>query len=57
MFGTYVVEGNRASGPMVNPGTGEGEIVATLSGATLSLDFVEFWHSPPKHVPYTGTKL
>ena len=57
MFGTYVVEGNVAAGPMVNPGTGEGEIVATLSGATLNLDFVEFWHSPPKHVPYTGTKL
>jgi hypothetical protein len=57
VYGTYVVEGNRAAGPMVNPGTGEGEIVATLSGATLSLDFVEFWHSPPKHVPYTGTKL
>ena len=57
VYGTYVVEGNVASGPMVNPGTGEGEIVATLSGATLNLDFVEFWHSPPKHVPYTGTKL
>ena len=43
--------------PFVNPGTGEGEIVATLAGATLNLDFVEFWHSPPKHIPYTGTKL
>ena len=57
VFGTYAVEGNVAAGPMVNPGTGEGEIIATLSGATLNLDFVEFWHSPPKHVPYTGTKL
>ncbi len=41
---------------MVNPGVGEGEIVATLTGTTLNLDFVEFWHRPPKHVPYTGTK-
>ena len=57
VYGTYVVEGNRAAGPMVNPGIGEGEIAATLSGATLTLDFVEFWHTPPKHVPYTGTKL
>ena len=57
VYGTYVVEGNVASGPMVNPGTGEGEIVATLSGATLDLDFVEYWHDPYKHVPYTGTKL
>ena len=42
---------------MVNPGIGTGEIVAVLEGATLSLDFVEFWHSPAKHVPYTGTKI
>ena len=56
VYGTYVVEGNRAAGPMVNPGVGEGEIVATLTGTTLNLDFVEFWHRPPKHVPYTGTK-
>ena len=57
VYGTYVVEGNRAAGPMVNPGVGEGEIVATLAGGKLTLDFVEFWHTPPKHVPYTGTKL
>lgn len=57
VYGTYVVDGNVAAGPMVNPGTGEGEIVATLSGATLNLDFVEYWHDPYKHVPYTGTKL
>ncbi|HPT15982.1 MAG TPA: hypothetical protein PK388_01730 [Kiritimatiellia bacterium] len=57
VYGTYVVDGNVASGPMVNPGTGEGEIIATLDGNVLSLDFVEFWHNPYKHVPYTGTKI
>ena len=57
VFGTYTVDGNTASGPMVNPGTGEGEIIATLEGDTLSLDFVEFWHNPYKHVAYTGTKI
>ena len=57
VFGTYSVDGNTAEGPMTNPGVGEGEIIAVLDGATLSLDFVEFWHSPPKHVPYVGTKL
>ena len=57
VYGTYVVEGNRAAGPMVNPGTGEGEIIATLSGANLALDFVEFWHDPHKHVLYNGTKI
>lgn len=58
VHGTYTVEGNTASGPMVNPGVGTGEIVAELDGDdTLFLDFVEFWHSPPKHIPYTGSKL
>ncbi len=57
VYGTYTVEGNRAAGPMVNPGTGEGEIVATLSGETLALDFVEYWHNPYKHVLYNGTKI
>ena len=57
VYGTYTVDGNTASGPMVNPGTGEGEIVATLDGDVLTLDFVEYWHDPYKHVAYTGTKI
>ena len=58
VFGTYSVSGNTASGPMQNPGVGTGEIEAVLTGdETLALDFVEFWHSPPKHVPYAGSKL
>ena len=58
VFGTYSVSGNTASGPMQNPGVGTGEIEAVLTGDdTLALDFVEFWHSPPKHVPYAGSKL
>jgi len=57
VYGTYTVDGNTAAGPMVNPGTGEGEIVASLDGDVLSLDFIEYWHTPYKHVPYTGTKI
>lgn len=57
VYGTYTVDGDVARGPMVNPGTGVGEIVATLDGDTLSLDFIEHWHNPYKHVPYTGTKI
>ena len=57
VYGTYSVDGNVASGPMVNPGTGVGEIVATLDGDTLALDFIEHWHNPYKHVPYIGTKI
>ena len=57
VFGTYTVKGNVATGPMTNPGIGEGEIVATIDGDVLSLDFIEHWHNPYKHVPYTGTKI
>ena len=37
--------------------TVEGVAFAALDGSVLSLDFVEFWHTPAKHVPYTGTKI
>ena len=57
VFGTYSVDGDVATGPMTNPGVGTGEIVATIDGDTLSLDFIEHWHNPYKHVPYTGTKI
>ena len=57
VYGTYAVEGNVAAGPMVNPGVGEGEIVAALKNEILSLDFVEFWHDPYKHVAYVGTRI
>ena len=57
VFGTYTVDGNVASGPMTNPGIGTGEIVATLDGDMLSLDFIEHWHNPYKHVPYSGTQI
>ena len=56
-YGTYTVNGDVATGPMINPGTGVGEIVATIDGDTLSLDFIEHWHNPYKHVLYTGTKI
>lgn len=57
MTGTYTVNGNRVAGPLVNPGIGEGEIVATVDGNSITLDFIEHWHNPYKHVPYTGSKL
>ena len=57
MTGTYTVDGDTASGPLENPGVGEGEIVAELDGENLILDFIEHWHNPYKHVPYTGSKI
>ena len=42
---------------MQNPGTGTGEIVATLEGDSMALDFIEHWHSPYKTLQFTGVKL
>lgn len=56
-FGNYIVDGDSLDGSMVNPGTGDGEITATLAGTVLSLDFIEHWHSPYKHNLYTGSQI
>ncbi len=57
VHGTYTTDGNTFSGPMVNPGTGTGSIAGHIDGDLISLDFVENWHTPPKHIAYTGVKL
>lgn len=57
VYGTYSCSGNRYSGPMVNPHVGEGKIEGAFADGALTMDFVEYWHTPAKHVPYTGTKL
>ena len=57
VHGTYTCDGRKFSGPMVNPNVGNGKIEGTISGKSMSMDFVEYWHDPAKHVPYTGTKL
>jgi hypothetical protein len=57
--GTYTQKGNTIVGPFTNPGVGSGEIDATLGddGKVLKLDFVEFWHSPPKHNLFVGSRI
>jgi hypothetical protein len=55
--GTWTVTGGTLKGPFTNPGVGEGEIVATISNGVMSMDFIEYWHEPPKHVACTGKKL
>ncbi len=56
-YGTYSVSGNSVEGPMTNPGTGTGEIAATVDGDAIELDFIEYWHTPYKVVHYSGTRL
>lgn len=57
VYGSYTVDGDAVRGSMTNPGVGTGEIAATISGDSISLDFIEHWHTPYKHVAYTGTRL
>ena len=57
VYGSYTFNGDAISGSMTNPGVGSGEIAATISGDSISLDFIEHWHTPYKHVAYTGTRL
>lgn len=57
VYGSYSASGSSYSGNMTNPGVGDGTISGQIQGNTISLDFCEHWHSPYKHVAYTGTKL
>ncbi len=56
VYGTYTAKNGSFSGPMVNPGTGEGDIQGTYSGTSMELDFTEYWHTPHKVIRYNGTK-
>lgn len=55
--GTYTVSDGALTGPFTNPGVGEGRVEATIADDIMSLDFIEYWHTPNKVVHYTGTKL
>jgi len=57
VFGVYEVNGNTLKGPMNNPGTGMGEIIAVVEDGTIKLDFIEHWHTPYKTLKFTGVKL
>ena len=57
VYGTYTCKGVSFSGPMVNPGVGNGKIEGTFEDNSMTMDFIEYWHTPAKHVPYTGSKI
>jgi hypothetical protein len=55
--GTYSANGNALEGEFSNPGVGRGEIKAQIvSGGSLTMDFIEYWHSPAKVVRCTGVR-
>ena len=57
VYGTYTADDSSFQGDMTEPGVGTGSISGYYNGRSLSLDFVQNWNSPPKHVSYSGKKL
>ena len=57
VYGSYSADDSSFQGNMTNPGVGTGSIAGYYNGRSLALDFAENWHSPTKHVSYTGRKL
>ena len=57
VYGTYRTSGNSFTGDMTNPNVGTGEIRGSISGTSITLDFIEHWHNPYKVIAYTGSKL
>ena len=55
--GTWSVTNGTLRGPFTNPGVGTGEIVCTIASNVMSMDFIEHWHDPDKHVAYSGSKF
>jgi hypothetical protein len=55
--GTWSVTSGTLKAPFQNPGVGAGDLVCTIANGVMTIDFVEHWHSPDKHVPYSATKL
>ncbi len=57
VYGSYTADDSSFQGDMTNPGVGTGSISGYYNGKSLALDFAENWHTPTKHVSYTGKKL
>jgi hypothetical protein len=54
--GTYTESDGVLVGPFTNPGVGKGRVEATITNNIIHLDFIEYWHTPNKVIPYVGTK-
>ena len=57
IYGTYSLSGSALEGPMVNPGVGDGKIVCSMSNSVISMDFIEYWHDPAKHLAFVCNKI
>jgi hypothetical protein len=60
LIGTWSISGGTFIGPFINlnlEGNNTGDLVGTIVNGVFLLDFIEYWHDPPKHVPYTATRI
>ncbi|MBI5582519.1 MAG: hypothetical protein HY892_01725 [Deltaproteobacteria bacterium] len=57
IFGTWSIVADTFEGPFENPGVGTGVLVGTIVDGVFTLDFIEFWHDPPKHIFYKASRL
>lgn len=54
--GSYTTTGNGLTADMTNPGVGKCRLVCLDEGSSLLADFIEYWHSPEKHIAFKATK-
>ena len=54
--GSYSITSNGVTAEMTNPGVGKCKLVCLDEGSSLLADFIEYWHSPEKHIPFKATK-
>lgn len=58
IYGTYTVDGSGfLEGAMTNPGVGEGKIECRLNSGVITMDFIEYWNTPNKHLPFACDKI
>jgi hypothetical protein len=56
--GAWTFTGGTLKGPFTNPGVGDGELACTLAATgSMNIEFIEYWHSPAKHMLFTATKI
>ena len=56
-LGTFSVKDGVLTGNFSNPGVGTGKIEGTIGAdGKFLMNFIEFWHNPPKVVPCVGVK-
>ena len=54
--GTYKTTKEGLTADMTNPRVGNCRLVCLDEGSSLLADFIEYWHSPEKHIAFKATK-